>query len=259
MQQWIGLLTNIIQYHWISILLFSIGMMISSPIPDSDLTDKEKGVKIWNFFVHNFIYKPLAFFLKLIGKENWTGHRNIFHTIWAIIYYLIAITIYLMILAALIYFILNISLVNNDGYETLMINSLHFGFFEISSYSIYLIPFLVGCAAGFLSHLIEDSMTLEGISFIHPRGTPGKRIGGKFRTVPKQGVAIQGTHPTQYQKFSFWKRSGFACDILMAFNILYISTLLYSGFYTHGFVINFIIYAIALELFMIIFADQRIK
>lgn len=241
--------SNVIYYA-----LFSFAVIISSTVPDIDLTDKQQGLKIWNKIMHLF-YKIFTLPIKIIfrkNSENIISHRKIFHSFIGVMIYLAFIIIFLF----LIYIGYNyISFVISTG--KFVLNPLKYikPFYSliVSNYT-YVYYFLLGSVLGFISHLVEDTATFDGINYL---GFGKYKLKGVLITTYKNYYTDENGNQFRLR---FWKKSGFGVIMLSAFSILFDIIFLYFKIYLiiTNIYILFAIFFLFILFFEVLFLRVRI-
>ncbi|RZN65379.1 MAG: metal-dependent hydrolase [Candidatus Methanoliparum thermophilum] len=174
----------IYQIDWIFLLIFLLGTMTGSLIPDIDATyasiyhtkinDKSMNKFVFFTFVNPVIsrvtkvmLKPFLFFMQKItdGGIN-DGHRGITHSIIGV--FLISLIWFIIILS--IYYIINTFIL------------------KIPDLLFYMLIYPIGMFFGGLCHLFEDSFTRSGIRWFQPFSNLSVR--GSIKTGEREDIVV---------------------------------------------------------------------
>lgn len=244
--------------YYLYIFIFLFAMLLSSTAPDIDVErpytlvrKRNRLTSFWFSLVKGIAYFPLTMILSLSKKtKTEIGHRRIFHSIFGLIFYCISIIILFMIILTIIIFLLNY-LSNPSGINQITTNSI---FSSINS-SILLLKhywqilgaFIIGSAAGFLSHLYEDSTTVSGINYFP--FIIKWRLRGRLKTGNKEFYSDYHVR--------FYNRSSFGAAMFWIFNLGFLIFYFNSALYLLQIYETLLIYLLSSFVFLLITCNMR--
>lgn len=235
--------------NYIFLILFSIGVLISTTSPDIDISSNIKGVKVWNKLTR-IGYILLKSIMRIALPKEDFQHRHLYHSVIGMIMYSFIIVVFsFLVLFAYTLFSTFIST------QTISASSFSTSYTLFLQYDIYVEIFIIGCVVGFFSHLLEDSITVSGIDYL-PFITK-KRLAGKFVTVGKNGIYKKFDGTTM--KVGYFKRSQFGAWLDVIYALLFIFLFFYFNIYLYSLVISSISFLIGLIIYDTIFCGLRIK
>ncbi len=240
---------SVVSKNYVFLLLFSVGVLISATAPDIDISSNIKGIKAWNKLTR-VGYILLKSIMRIVLPKQDFEHRHLYHSfVGMIMYSIIILAISFCLFGG---YTLIIAFINNQAINMTL---LHTAYLLFIKYIQYVEIFIIGCAVGFFSHLLEDSITVSGIDYFP--GITKKRLAGKFITVGKNGIykKMDGTQI----KVNYFKRSQFGAwlDIIYVFVFLFL--FFYLGIYLFSILYASLFFLIGLLLYDVVFCGLRIK
>jgi hypothetical protein len=239
----------IVYKNYILFLLFSIGVLISATAPDIDISSNIKGVKVWNKLTRVGYLLLTSIMRIFLPKKNFE-HRHIYHSfVGMAMYSLIILVVSFCFFGG---YVLLFSFISNHVVNVYLLKT---------AYSVFLLKlqyveiFIIGCAVGFFSHLLEDSITVSGIDYFP--GITKKRLAGKFITVGKNGIYKSRDGSTI--KVGYFKRSQFGAWLSIVYVFIFLSMFFYFSIYLTGLVFSSVIFLIGLLLYDFVFCGLKIK
>ncbi|MEM4114519.1 MAG: metal-dependent hydrolase [Saccharolobus sp.] len=243
------ILFSVIKTQYIFLLLFSVGVIISSTAPDIDMTSNTEGFFIWNK-ITRLGYLVLTAFMKPFANKDTFEHRHLYHSVFGIIIYA-AIIFLIFFFAGFIFLAITLLL----SHQAIGLELFALTFNKLMVYKTYLYIFIIGCAVGFMSHLLEDTITVTGINYFP--GISKYRLAGRFITCGKHGYRKRDTGELVY--VPFFKRTGFAAILLSIYTFIFIGTFFYFNIYLSGWLYSSILFLVGYLIYSTIFCGLKIK
>lgn len=245
----LSIMFTIISKNILFFALFSIGVLISATAPDIDISSNIKGIKVWNKLTRIGYILLKSVMRVFLPKESFE-HRHIYHSfVGMIMYSIIIIAVSFCLFGG---YVLLFSFLNNHAINIYLINTAYSMFMANLQ---YVEIFIIGCAVGFFSHLLEDSITVSGIDYFP--GITKKRLSGKFITVGKNGIYKKRDETVA--NVGYFKRSQFGAWLNVVYVFIFLYIFFYFNIYSFGLVYASLAFIIGLLIYDIVFCGLRIK